>query len=572
MSGMVLKESRRLTGPNLIMDGPGAILEIEAKEDVLPSLVPIWRKHVKRMLKALEWGREACASRSYAGGVSLVISAPPDVLYAATEVNEWAWEVAAAEMNDETPPDFETARARLTREIQEERNPRLMALKTAAEAHAVTFLSDDEWISVGLGKGSRSWPVDRLPDPQSVPWDKVFDIPVALITGTNGKSTTIRLLAAIAAKAGLVRGFCSTDWIGVGDRIVESGDFSGPGGARSLLRERDVEIAFLETARGGILRRGLAVNRADVALVTNVAEDHLGEYGIDDLEALVRAKLVVAKAIGPEGFLVLNADNRQLKQAAAPLNLAKLWFSLHADHPLLTAHIDGGGDACYLDEERLVLVKNEKQLPLMEVTEVPVTMGGAARHNIANALAAIGVAAALDLPSAAIIEGLREFHCTPETNPGRGNLFEIGGVKMLVDFAHNPHGISALMSLAAAMPAQRRLVVLGQAGDRDDAAIRGLARNAWKANPDCIILKEMSKYLRGRAAGEIPAMMEAELLKAGAPSERIIHVGSELEAVQKAVAWSRPGDFLLLVTHGEREAVFEYLNNLKREGWQPKEA
>ena len=307
---MEVRDSRRLTGPNILTDGPGAVLDIafEAEDDAADSAAAIdaWRRWLRRILTAVGWEDARDFDRTFPGGASLAFRAPIDALYAATEVNEWAWEAAGIELDGAATPDLDEAVERLRRTIADEVSPKLLALRDAAREHDVAFLSDDDHTSVGLGAGSRTWPVDGLPDPEQVPWDEIYDIKVGLVTGTNGKTTTVRLLGAIIRAAGAVPGLSSTDWIAAGDDILDRGDYSGPGGARRVLRDPRVECAILETARGGMLRRGLAVDASDVALITNVAEDHLGEFGIHDLDALAACKFIVAKGARR---LVLNADD-----------------------------------------------------------------------------------------------------------------------------------------------------------------------------------------------------------------------------------------------------------------------
>jgi cyanophycin synthetase len=385
----------------------------------------------------------------------------------------------------------------------------------------------------------------------------VHDIPVLLVTGTNGTTTTVRLLAALVDASEQMAGTTSTDVIEVGGEVIERGDFSGPGGARALLRDRRVEVAILETARGGLLRRGLAVNRADAALVTNIAADHLGEFGILDLPALAAAKLVIARAVGPQGRIVLNADDPELVATAGALRSPILWFSLDPGNPLVRQ----AGEACVYEAGSLVLVRGGERIEVAPVERVPVTFGGAARHNVANALAAIAMASAIGVPVEAMARGLRRFGSGPSDNPGRANLFERDGVRVLVDYAHNPHGLTALLDLARSLPAERRLLLLGQAGDRDEASIRDLARAVLSFEADRIILKELPEMLRGRQPGEVSAILEDELRRQGVSSEQIGHAGSELEGVRKALAEARPGDLLILLVHTQREEVLETLTS-----------
>ena len=555
---MDLLDSRRLTGPNLLLDRPGAILEISLSPEEAEAAVATWASQVRRMLDAVGWTGAEIAARRFPGGASLAITAPIDALYSATEVNDWAWEAVEAQFAGREAPDFREAASRLRAEIAREANPALIALQAGAAAHGVSFLADDRAASVGLGKGSLSWPVRALPSPDQVDWNRVHDIPVLLVTGTNGKTTTVRLLAALVDAAEQMAGTTSTDVIEVGGEVIERGDFSGPGGARTLLRDRRVEVAILETARGGLLRRGLAVNHADAALVTNVAADHLGEFGILDLPALAAAKLVIARAVGPQGRIVLNADDPELVAAAGALRSPILWFSLDPGNPLIRQ----AGETCIYEAGSLVLVWGGERIEVATVDRVPITFGGAARHNVANALAAIGMASAIGVPVEAMARGLRRFGGRPEDNSGRANLFERDGVRVLVDYAHNPHGLAALLDLARTIPAERRLLLLGHAGDRGEEAIRDLARAALPFQADRIILKELPEMLRGRQPGEVPAILEDELRRQGIPPERIERAGSELEGVRKALSEARPGDLLILLVHTQREEVMAALQTL----------
>ena len=555
---MKLLESRRLTGPNLLLDRPGAVIEVALEPAEAEAAVAAWREQARRILEAVGWTGEETAARLFPGGASLAISAPFDALYAATEVNEWAWAAAEASFGGEVP-DIAVGRDALRQAIAQETNPALLALRAAAAARGVAFLSDSRFASVGLGTGSLTWPVEELPQPESVDWSAVHDVPVLLVTGTNGKTTTVRLVAAMVNAAGKVPGLTSTDRIEVGGEVIERGDFSGPEGARTVLRDRRVEIAVLETARGGILRRGVVIPRADAALVTNIAADHLGDYGIHDLASLTAAKLVIARVVRPDGRVVLNADDPELVAAAGGMTAPVVWFTFDPGNPVVADHVAAGGEAVYVEDGALVLHREGERTAVIRVEEIPITFGGAARYNVANALAAIGLAAAAGLPVAAMADGLRRMQSTPEDNPGRANLFKWYGSRILVDYAHNPHGIKALLDIAQALPAKRRLIILGQAGDRSDEAIRDLARAAWELRPDHIMVKELPEMLRGRQPGEIPVLLEDELLRLGVPAANLERAASELEAVKKALAWARPGDLLVLLVHKHRDEVLRLL-------------
>ncbi|MEP6573421.1 MAG: cyanophycin synthetase, partial [Gemmatimonadota bacterium] len=321
--------------------------------------------------------------------------------------------------------------------------------------------------------------------------------------------------------------------------------------------------------RGGILRRGLAVERAEAALITNIAEDHFGEFGVYDLASLAEAKLVVARALDAESPLILNADDPTLVRLAPATGRPITWFSLDAAHPLIIAAAVRGESAVTVENAQVTILERGQREAVIRTADVPITLGGAARHNVSNALGAVALARKLGLSIAAIAEGLRRFQGTALENPGRLNVFDLGGARVIVDFAHNPHGMRALVELAVTFPAKRRLVILGQAGDRDDDAIRELARSTWPLGPDRIILKEMEKYLRGRDPGEATGILAEEFRRLGAAEGTMSQANTELEAVREALAWARQGDLLLLPLHSQREEVLVLLGRMHASGWSP---
>lgn len=533
-------------------------------------LVAAWERRLREVLGLLRWPAIDLAALRWPGGASLAFGAPPDVLYAATEINEWAWDAGVADVLGGAAESPAEAARRLGEAVATERKPALIALLQAARDHHAAALVDDEVASVGLGAGSRAWPLGGLPSPALVPWGDIHDVPLVLVTGSNGKTTTTRMLAAIATAAGRVTGWSCTDGIWVGGEPVEAGDWAGPGGARRVLRDRRVEFAVLETARGGILRRGLPVTRATAGVVTNVAEDHFGEYGVSDLAGLAEVKLVVGRAIGADGRMVLNADDPALVAAGGGGEAPVLWFAEDPGNPVVGAHLAAGGDAIVVEGGRLTLRRGWTAVPVLPVTEIPATFGGRLGHNVRNALAAAGAAWAAGLPPEAIARGLRSFRSGAQDNPGRANVFRLGDeVTAVVDFAHNPHGVAAIADVARLFPGAPRTVLLGQAGDRDDRAIRDLARSAWALRPARVILKDLLNYLRGRAPGELPALMRRELVALGCPPEAILDGGEDLEATRLALALARPGDLLLLLVHERQAEVLALLARLERDGWRP---
>jgi cyanophycin synthetase len=570
-------DSRRLTGSNLFFNSTGAVLELVKGAAIDEALLSGWRTRVVRARSWLRWPDServrSIAIRRHAAGVSLALAAPCDQLFTATEINEWAlcaalieadpnrWAGVESALIDaairETPMavafasslpvlDEQSAFARFAALSKIEASPRLRSLVAAADEHRLQRVLDDDLLTLGCGAGGRTWPVDALPHVVEVPWSKLYDVPCAIVTGSNGKTTTVRVLAACVRAHGWHDGYNCTDGLFVAGEKIRSGDYSGPVGTRTILRDTRIEAAILETARGGILRRGLAAQRARVAIVTNVSADHFGEYGIHDLAGLADVKLVVANTIDYTGLLVLNADDPLLRARANQLACPIGWFSHHYDDAMLKAHRRRGGATSGVRDGRLLV--NESDIGA--VAEMPLTVGGSADYNISNVAGAALAACALDVPPATVATVLARFGADPNDNPGRLMRYDYRGAHVLVDYAHNPEGLGGVLSVAARLRQTGRIaVLLGQAGNRETADIERLARTAARFRPDFVVIKEIEAYLRGRAPGEVPAIIEAALLQAGLPASALeVHM-TELGAVERMLEWSRPGDILVLPVH-----------------------
>jgi len=554
---MKFLDARRLTGPSLLFDGPAAILDVSCTADEAGRLEPVWRKHVERMHQLLGWQPAVFSHQKFAGGVSLAFTASIDALYAASEINEWAWAECDSEFNGADLPNFDETVAALRESAAEEANGELLGLESASAAHCVTFLWDDDEMSLGIGRTSKTWPVRELPARETLEWGQFSDVPIGLVTGTNGKTTTVRLATHILRGANLNVGLSSTDWIAVNDRIIDRGDWSGPGGARAVLRQNDVDVAILESARGGLLRRGLGVERADAALITNIAEDHLGDFGSQNLDELLDIKWIVSRAVREHGRLILNADDELLVGKAPKFSGGIVWFSLRKDNAVVNAHVDTGGVAFVMDGDELVKIENGVREPICHDHEIPIAMGGAARHNVANALAAAALAWCLGSSLVDIRVGLTTM--SQDENPGRCNIYDVDGRKVLIDFAHNPHAMHALFDMAQALPAKRRALCFGQAGDRPDDLICELARDGWAIGLDYVVVSELATYYRGREPGEVYGIIRDELLRIGARADQIEHHDEETESLAAALAWAEPGDLVIMLALGGATPIQEQL-------------
>jgi UDP-N-acetylmuramyl tripeptide synthase len=556
---MEFVDARRLTGPNAVFNRIGSVLDVACTPAQTEQLIPVWADRVGRMLEALDWPSAEFACRRLEGGVSLAFSAPIDQLYAASEINEWAWAASAFELGaGDEEPDFEEALAALQESAAGEANDELMWLIDEAADRGKTLLWDDDEVSLGLGRYAETWPVRSIPD--AIDWDRYRDIPIGIITGTNGKTTSVRFAKHILRETGLDVGVSSTDWIAVNERIIDRDDWSGPGGARAVLREKEVDAAILETARGGLLRRGLGVEKADAALITNISEDHLGDFGSRNLDELLDIKWVLSHAVRESGQLVLNADDARLVAKAHGYDGDIVWFSLDAKNDVIRRHVDTGGTAFYLDGDVLVRIKDAQREEICRADEIPIALAGAARHNVANAIAAAALTSCLGASLPHIATGLRTMQ--QDENPGRCNVYDLGGYKVLIDFAHNPAAMAALFDMARAIPAERRALCFGQAGDRTDELIRELARDAWAIGLDRVVVSELAKYHRGRQHGDVYRIIRDELLRQGAGEEQVHHHEEELESLEDALGWARPGDLVIMLALGGARPVQERLREL----------
>ena len=329
-------------------------------------------------------------------------------------------------------------------------------------------------------------------------------MPIVSISGTNGKSTVTRMIAHILGHAGRRVGYTTSDGIIVDGRMVEPGDWTGPGGAAAILGRSDIEVAVLETARGGILLKGVGYESNEASVLTNVSSDHLDLQGIHTLPELAAAKATICRITKPDGWVVLNADDPHVAAVAGLVRARVAFFSMDPRiAPGLRAHVEGGGRAYVIRRGALAELDAGEKRPIVDIDEIPVTLGGIARHNVANALAAAGGARAMGATLEQVADGLRDFRPSAERSPGRLNLFRHGRRVVIVDYAHNEAGLEALLDVADGIAAGRAArtwpvtLIVGTAGDRPDDTIRGIGEIAG-ARAGRVVIKETLSYLRGR--------------------------------------------------------------------------
>ncbi len=397
-------------------------------------------------------------------------------------------------------------------------------------------------------------------DPAAV---RVPRVPVVSITGTNGKTTTTRIVAHLCMTAGRTTAWSSTDGIVVMGEVVEPGDYSGPAGARGVLDTPGLDIAVLETARGGLLLKGMGVTTNDVSVVTNVSADHLGLQGIDTLDQLAEVKAIITTVTKPDGWVVLNGEDPRV-WAMRTRSRARPWaFALDPSAPALRQAVDAGGRAItVVDGDVTVLDAGGRTDRIVALADVPATLAGLSIHNVANVLAATAAGLAIGLPREAVAEGLRTFVTDARLNPGRMNIYTIpvagGSATVILDLAHNEAGLEALLAVARGLtpPGGRVLLALGTAGDRTDAILEALGEIAGQG-ADQVVIAHKERYLRGRATDEFEEHFGAGLARAGLAV--VDAHPNELAAATALAAYAGDGDVLAIMTHEQRGELVEWI-------------
>jgi cyanophycin synthetase len=373
-------------------------------------------------------------------------------------------------------------------------------------------------------------------------------IPLAAITGTNGKTTTTRMVAHILKMSGKKVGLTTTDGIYVDGERVLRGDMTGPWSARVVLTDPTLEAAVLETARGGILREGLGWDRCDVGCVLNVTADHLGLRGVDTVEDMAFIKRLVVEVTHDDGTSVLNADDPLVREMAEKASGQLMWFTRDPENPLVREHVRKGGRAAGIEHgvngEMLTLYDGDRHMPLIWTHLIPATLEGKAKFNVENALAAAAITFSLGISLEHIRQGLRTFATSFFQAPGRCNVFDEHPFRVIVDYGHNPAAMAAMAELVVAMRRKRTIGVIGGAGDRRDEDIVELGRVAAGAFDHVIVKEDPDR--RGRELGASAALVVQGLEAGGLAKERVTVVLEEHDAVDHALAMAEPGDLLVL--------------------------
>ncbi len=387
-----------------------------------------------------------------------------------------------------------------------------------------------------------------------------FRIPIIAITGTNGKTTTTRLIAYIMKNIGKNVGYTTTEGVYVGNRLIQAGDNTGPVSAQLVLRDPTVEIAVLETARGGLLRAGLGFDCCDIGIVMNVTADHLGIKEINTLEDMARVKSIVVENVFKDGYAVLNADDKLVLKMRERIKSHIALFSMDENNPAIKEHTSTGGIACVYENNYITLLKGQWKLRVEKVINIPLTYSGKAAFMIQNVLAA--TLASYILHGVRIEDirfGLNSFVPSIAQTPGRLNLIEVGNFSVLIDYAHNPAGMEALSKFVEKLPNKVKTGVIAGTGDRRDDDIRNMGRTAAKMLTNIIIREDES--LRGRDEGEIPALV-IEGIKSENENIPVKIIEDEVEAINYALKNAKKNELLVLLPDNVHRAI-EIVNKFR---------
>lgn len=393
------------------------------------------------------------------------------------------------------------------------------------------------------------------------PKENTGRIPIIAITGTNGKTTTTRIMAHIAKTAGYKVGYTTSDGVYIQNQMMMKGDCTGPLSAQFVLKDPTVDFAVLECARGGILKSGLTFRHCDIAIVTNVTADHMGLGGIDNLEQMAKVKSVVPETVYKHGYAILNADDDLVYEMRKGLSCNIALFSMDENNPRIKKHCRNGGLASVFEDGYVTIMKGTWKIRVQKVSDIPITYGGKALHNIMNTLPAI-LATYLyrNIKVTDIKLALETFIPSPAQTPGRLNLFQFKHFKFLADFAHNPAGLQLLCDFVSKMDGTPKVGIISGTGDRRDEDIRELGAISARSFDEIIIRQD--KHLRGRTAENIVALLVEGINSEKEKDIPVTVIYNEKDAIMHAYNTAKPGSLITIMCDVVAEAL-DLIKSLK---------
>lgn len=386
------------------------------------------------------------------------------------------------------------------------------------------------------------------------------NIPVVSVTGTNGKTTTTRLISHVFSLMGHKVGMTSTDGIYVGDKCLDNGDDTGAESAKTILLNKEVDVAVLETARGGIIRKGLAYEVADVAIITNITEDHLGLDGVNTMEDLMLVKSLVVEAVKDDGYAIINADDFWSLEALPRIKCRKVFFSFNKNNKYIKENIEMGEIAVFIEDNNLMVVNNNRSYKVCQTNEISISFNGKLKYNIENAMAATAALVSMEVDYCLIANGLKSFKGDEQTNKGRFNQFHVNGVNVVLDYGHNLEGYRSVLSSVAQLDVNRLIGVIGVPGDRENSALDKIGEVSGSYFDKIFIKEDMDR--RGRKVGEVAEVIEKGALKTITEKSDVKIILDEVEALSEALKIAEKGD-LIIVFFEEFERLSNYLKSIE---------
>lgn len=552
--------SRRLVGPNLFFKETGTVLDVPLTYDK-EKLTDLFYQEAKRILPELGWVDIKIAHKFFNNGVRFAMTAPVDITMPACDVIDFIWLSVREYVENGEFKTIEKAKNTLLPLIETDKNLTYCKLHELAKSKGLNAFRDKNKAYIGSGTGCYEFDLvrDTL---ESIEWSKIYDIPAVIVTGTNGKTTTIRLTDFICRFAGKLTGYTSTDWVKVNDELVDEGDYSGPTGHQFVLTDKKVEVALLESARGGLLKRGLIESYVNAAAVTNVSADHLGEDGIETVAELAEAKSIVFRTMGQNSHAIINLDNSYMKGKFDDLNCHKIIVTQNPDEHDMGYYLAKADYACIVEDGKFIWVKNNQRTIILDIQDAPITVNGFAKHNIENTMIAIALSFKLGIEFTTIAAALKEYKNDPKVNRGRANVFEWDNKVAVLDYAHNEASIDALLSMMKAYDkGGKTYLMIGTTGDRK-YLISPINDIILKYGIDFIVLKETSKYLRSAEFMELPLSIRKDLNDKGYDIANTFISHGELEGVKYIIDKLEDNDVAIFCCQAEVEAVVNYLETL----------